>query len=425
MAKILIVDDEAAIRNTFRDILEFEKYTVEDSPDGLDALVKLKQSNFDVIIMDIKMPKMDGMETLERIQILTPDTPVIMISGHADINTAVEAVKKGAFDFVSKPLDLNRMLITVRNAMDKSSLIVETKVLKKRFSKSKTQNIIGESSVISSIKDTIDRVAPTEARVLITGSNGTGKELVARWIHEKSARRDFPIIEVNCAAIPSELIESELFGHEKGSFTSAYKQRIGKFEQANGGTIFLDEIGDMSLDAQAKVLRALQENVITRVGGEKDIRVDVRVIAATNKNLREEIDNKRFREDLYHRLAVIVIEVPTLNNRREDIPLLITHFNNLVSSEYSIDSKVVTDKAITGLQNYNWTGNIRELRNVMERLIILSGEQITLADVDKFVTNNTSPENSKLSELFEKYNNIDDLLKFVKNEYEKTMVQNV
>jgi DNA-binding NtrC family response regulator len=424
MAKILIVDDEAAIRNTFRDILEFEKYTVDDSPDGLDALVKLKQSNYDVIIMDIKMPKMDGMETLERVQILAPDTPVIMISGHADINTAVEAVKKGAFDFVSKPLDLNRMLITVRNAMDKSSLIVETKVLKKRFSKSKTQNIIGESSAISSIKDTIARVAPTEARVLITGSNGTGKELVARWIHEKSARKDFPIIEVNCAAIPSELIESELFGHEKGSFTSAHKQRIGKFEQANGGTIFLDEIGDMSLDAQAKVLRALQENVITRVGGEKDIRVDVRVIAATNKNLREEIDNKRFREDLYHRLAVIVIEVPTLNERREDIPLLIEHFNNLVSSEYSTDPKEITEKAVKGLQNYNWTGNIRELRNVMERLIILSGDQITIADVDKFVTSSGSPKTSKLSELFEKYDNIDDLLKFVKNEYEKAVMEN-
>lgn len=425
MAKILIVDDEAAIRNTFREILEFEKYTVEESPDGLDALVKLKQSNFDVIIMDIKMPKMDGMEALERIQILAPDTPVIMISGHADINTAVEAVKKGAFDFVSKPLDLNRMLITVRNAMDKSSLITETKVLKRRVSKSKTQKIIGESSAITSIKGTIDRVAPTEARVLITGSNGTGKELVARWIHEKSGRKDHPIIEVNCAAIPSELIESELFGHEKGSFTSAHKQRIGKFEQANGGTIFLDEIGDMSLDAQAKVLRALQENVITRVGGEKDIRVDVRVIAATNKNLREEIANKRFREDLYHRLAVIVIEVPTLNERREDIPLLVAHFNQLVSSEYGVDPKPITDAAIQGLQAYNWTGNIRELRNVMERLIILSGEQITEEDVNKFVTNNGSQRYSRLSELFEKYDNINDLLKFVKEEYEKNVMERV
>jgi len=425
MAKILIVDDEAAIRNTFRDILEFEKYTVEESPDGLDALVKLKQSNFDVIIMDIKMPKMDGMEALERIQILAADTPVIMISGHADINTAVEAVKKGAFDFVSKPLDLNRMLITVRNAMDKSSLITETKVLKKRVSRSKTQKIIGESSAINSIKGTIDRVAPTEARVLITGSNGTGKELVARWIHEKSGRKDHPIIEVNCAAIPSELIESELFGHEKGSFTSAHKQRIGKFEQANGGTIFLDEIGDMSLDAQAKVLRALQENVITRVGGEKDIRVDVRVIAATNKNLREEIANKRFREDLYHRLAVIVIEVPTLNERREDIPLLVDHFNTLVSSEYSIDPKDITKDAVKGLQAYNWTGNIRELRNVMERLIILSGDAITGEDVEKFVTANGARPSSKLSELFEKYDNINDLLKFVKNEYEKTALEKV
>ena len=425
MAKILIVDDEAAIRNSFRDILEFEKYSVGEATDGLDALVKLKQDTFDVIIMDIKMPKMDGMETLERVQLLAPDTPVIMISGHADIDTAVEAVKKGAFDFVSKPLDLNRMLITVRNAMDKSSLIVETKVLKRRVSKSKTQTIIGESTAINSIKGTIDRVAPTEARVLITGSNGTGKELVARWIHEKSGRKSNPIIEVNCAAIPSELIESELFGHEKGSFTSAHKQRIGKFEQANGGTIFLDEIGDMSLDAQAKVLRALQENVITRVGGEKDIRVDVRVIAATNKNLREEIANKSFREDLYHRLAVIVIEVPTLNERREDIPLLVDHFNKLVSGEYNIDPKPITSQAIKGLQDYNWTGNIRELRNVMERLIILSGDNINEEDVDKFVTVNNAPKSSKLSELFQKYDNINDLLKFVKNEYEKTAMEKV
>ncbi len=423
MAKILIVDDEAAIRNSFRDILEFEKYSVEESPDGLDALVKLKQDQFDVLIMDIKMPKMDGMEALERVQLLAPDTPVIMISGHADIDTAVEAVKKGAFDFVSKPLDLNRMLITVRNAMDKSSLITETKVLKKRVSRSKTQKIIGESSAISTIKDTIDRVAPTEARVLITGSNGTGKELVARWIHEKSGRHERPIIEVNCAAIPSELIESELFGHEKGSFTSAHKQRIGKFEQANGGTIFLDEIGDMSLDAQAKVLRALQENVITRVGGEKDIRVDVRVVAATNKNLREEIAGKRFREDLYHRLAVIVIKVPTLNDRREDIPLLVNHFNGLVSGEYSIDPKEITEKAIAKMQNHNWTGNIRELRNVMERLIILSGDKITEDDVEKFVINGDTPPTSALSEVFERYNNLDDIINFVKGEYQKTTQQ--
>jgi DNA-binding NtrC family response regulator len=423
MAKILIVDDESAIRNSFRDILEFEKYSVEESPDGLDALVKLKQDQFDVIIMDIKMPKMDGLEALERVQLLSPDTPVIMISGHADIDTAVEAVKKGAFDFVSKPLDLNRMLITVRNAMDKSSLITETKVLKKRVSRSKTQKIIGESTAISSIKDTIDRVAPTEARVLITGSNGTGKELVARWIHEKSERHERPIIEVNCAAIPSELIESELFGHEKGSFTSAHKQRIGKFEQANGGTIFLDEIGDMSLDAQAKVLRALQENVITRVGGEKDIRVDVRVVAATNKNLREEIAAKRFREDLYHRLAVIVIQVPTLNERREDIPLLVNHFNNLVSAEYNIDPKEITPDAITKLQDHNWTGNIRELRNVMERLIILSGEKINDEDVETFVINGDTPPSSILTEVFEKYDNLEDVIKFVKEEYEKATQQ--
>ncbi|MEL6846442.1 MAG: sigma-54 dependent transcriptional regulator, partial [Bacteroidota bacterium] len=320
MAKILIVDDEGSIRNTLKDILEFEKYEVHEASDGLECLVKLKKDNYDVIIMDIKMPKMDGMEALERVQMLASDTPVIMISGHASIDTAVEAVKKGAFDFISKPPDLNRMLITIRNAMDKSSLITETKVLKRKVSRSKTQQIIGESEAIKKIKDTIDRVAPTDARVLVTGQNGTGKELVARWLHEKSPRSGHPIVEVNCAAIPSELIESELFGHEKGAFTSAIKQRIGKFEQANGGTIFLDEIGDMSLSAQAKVLRALQENRITRVGGDKEIKVDVRVIAATNKDLRRQIAHGKFREDLYHRLAVIIVHVPPLNDRRGDIP---------------------------------------------------------------------------------------------------------
>ena len=328
MARILIVDDESSIRKTLREILEFEKYEVNEAADGLDCLVKLKKHKYDVIIMDIKMPKMDGMEALERVQLLAPDTPVIMISGHANIDTAVEAVKVGAFDFISKPPDLNRLLITVRNAMDKSALVTETRVLKKKVSKVKTPKIIGESKPIMNIKNTIDRVGPTDARVLITGSNGTGKELVARWLHEKSARADGPIIEVNCAAIPSELIESELFGHEKGSFTGAYKQKIGKFELASGGTIFLDEIGDMSLNAQAKVLRALQESRITRVGGDKEIQVDVRVVAATNKNLQEEINQNKFREDLYYRLAVILIHVPPLDARKDDIPLLVNHFNN-------------------------------------------------------------------------------------------------
>lgn len=424
MAKILIVDDELSIRNTLREILEFEKYEVDEAVDGLDCMVKLKQTKFDVVIMDIKMPKMDGLEALERVQELAPDTPVIMISGHANIDIAVEAVKKGAFDFISKPPDLNRMLITVRNAMDKSSLILETKVLKHKVSKAKTQAIIGDSAAIKNIKETIDRVAPTEARVLITGSNGTGKELVARWIHERSHRRDFPIVEVNCAAIPSELIESELFGHEKGSFTSAHRQRIGKFEQANGGTIFLDEIGDMSHKAQAKVLRALQESKITRVGGEKEIKVDVRVIAATNKDLREEIAFNRFREDLYHRLAVIIIDVPSLNERIEDIPLLVQHFIKLVCEEYGIPEKAISDGAIKALKEVNWTGNIRELRNVVERLIILSEKTITEADVKKNVLS-ASTQLAKLGDLFEKYENIDDLIKFVKSEYDKFALHKV
>jgi DNA-binding NtrC family response regulator len=424
MAKILIVDDEVSIRKTLREILEFEKYEVDEAIDGLDCMVKLKQTEYDVVIMDIKMPKMDGLEALERVQLLVPDTPVIMISGHANIDTAVDAVKRGAFDFISKPPDLNRMLITVRNAMDKSSLIVETKVLKRKVSKVKTQAIIGESKAISDIKETIDRVAPTEARVLITGSNGTGKELVARWIHEKSHRRDNPIIEVNCAAIPSELIESELFGHEKGSFTSAHKQRIGKFEQANGGTIFLDEIGDMSLKAQAKVLRALQESKITRVGGEKEIKVDVRVIAATNKDLRNEIGLNRFREDLYHRLAVIIVEVPALNERLEDIPLLVEHFVDIICNEYGVNPKETTKGALNALQNVNWTGNIRELRNVVERLIILSREKITEEDVKNYVSTSTTAYN-KLGDLFEKYENLDDLIKFVKSEYDKYALHKV
>ena len=383
MAHVLIVDDEIPIRRTLKEILEFEKFKVDEASDGLECLVQLKKTQYDVILMDIKMPKMDGMEALERVQTLAPDTPVIMISGHANIDTAVEAVKKGAFDFISKPPDLNRLLITVRNALDKSSLITETKVLKQKVTSYKTQEMIGDSEPMQRIKETIDKIAPTEARVLITGSNGTGKELVARWIHEKSNRSKGPIIEVNCAAIPSELIESELFGHEKGSFTSAHRQRIGKFEQANGGTIFLDEIGDMSHDAQAKVLRALQESRITRVGGDKEIRVDV--LAATNKDLRKEIEARRFREDLYHRLAVIIIEVPPLNDRREDIPQLVEHFIAQICTEYGIASKKATKEAIVALQNVNWTGNIRELRNVVERLIILSGNEITAEDVLQYV----------------------------------------
>ena len=419
MAKILIVDDESSIRRTLREILEFEKYKVEEASDGVEALVKLKKDTFDVIIMDIKMPKMDGMEALERIQILASDTPVVMISGHANIDTAVEAVKKGAFDFISKPPDLNRMLITIRNAMDKSSLITETKVLKRKVSKSKTQEIIGDSGGISQIKETIERVGPTDARVLVTGSNGTGKELVARWLHEYSNRKDAPIIEVNCAAIPSELIESELFGHEKGSFTSAHKQRIGKFEQANGGTLFLDEIGDMSLSAQAKVLRALQESRITRVGGDKEIAVDVRVVAATNKDLRAEIDRGNFREDLYHRLAVIIIQVPALNDRREDIPMLINHFIEMVCGEYGTSPKKIEAAAVEALQAVNWTGNIRELRNVVERLIILSGDQITKADVQQYVTPSSAQEKSQLEQLFAQFDSLEAVLDHVKDAYTK------
>jgi two-component system nitrogen regulation response regulator NtrX len=426
MAKILIVDDEASIRNTLREILEFEKYDVDEANDGIQCLGKLKKSKYDVVIMDIKMPKMDGMEALERVQTISSDTPVIMISGHANIDTAVDAVKKGAFDFISKPPDLNRLLITVRNAMDKSSLITDNKVLKRRVSKVKSQEIIGESEPILKIKETIDRVAPTDARVLINGSNGTGKELVARWLHAKSARADGPIVEVNCAAIPSELIESELFGHEKGSFTGAYKQKIGKFEQANGGTIFLDEIGDMSLSAQAKVLRALQESKIVRVGGDKEISVDVRVVAATNKDLRDEINAKNFREDLYHRLAVIIIKVPTLNDRRSDIPMLANFFIESICTEYGVAPKKIEESAIKALQEVNWTGNIRELRNVIERLIILSGEVITPNDVENFVTPSSVTSKSQiLQDLFSQYKNVDDVVRFVKQEYDSFMMEKV
>lgn len=381
MPKILIIDDEQSIRNTLREILEYEKYEVEEAKNGEEGLKLLTKEKFDAALCDIKMPKMDGLEVLDKSIEQGIDTPFVMISAHGTIETAVEATKKGAYDFIQKPPDLNRLLVTLRNAMEKSNLVQETRVLKKKVSKK--YDIIGESKGIAEVKETIEKVAPTEARVLVTGENGTGKELVARWLHEKSSRSKGPMIEVNCAAIPSELIESELFGHEKGSFTSAVKQRIGKFEQANAGTLFLDEIGDMSLSAQAKVLRALQENKITRVGGDKEIKVNVRVVAATNKDLKKAIAEKKFREDLYHRLSVIVIKVPSLNERIDDIPLLVDKFLEDIAAEYGTKPKSISKGAIKKLQNYDWSGNIRELRNVVERLIILSGNEITESDIDK------------------------------------------
>lgn len=383
MSSILIIDDEKAIRKTLSEILSYEGYKLDEAGDGEEGLKKFKEKEYDVILCDIKMPKIDGIEFLERAKEANADIPIIMISGHGTIETAVEAVKKGAYDYISKPPDLNRLLITIRNAMDKTSLVAEAKVLKRRVSK--VQEMVGASVPIQKIKDTIEKVAPTEARILITGENGAGKELVARWVHEKSNRAGGPLIEVNCAAIPGELIESELFGHEKGSFTSALKQRIGKFEQANGGTLFLDEIGDMSLNAQAKVLRALQEGKITRVGGDKDINVDVRVIAATNKDLLKEVEEKNFRLDLYHRLSVIIIHVPSLNERKDDIPLLVDKFLSDICTDYGIAKKNIDEEAIQALQDYNWSGNIRELRNVVERLIILSGKVINKVDVENYV----------------------------------------
>lgn len=378
-----MIDDEAAIRKTLVEILSFEGYKTQEAADGEQALTIFKENKFDAVLCDIKMPRMDGLEFLNKVLEFAPDVPVIMISGHGTIETAVEAVKKGAYDFISKPPDLNRLLITIKNALDKGSLVTETKVLKKKISG--VQEIIGESEPILRIKETIDKVAPTEARVLITGENGVGKELVARWLHEKSTRNNSPLVEVNCAAIPTDLIESELFGHEKGSFTSAVKQRIGKFEQANGGTLFLDEIGDMSLSAQAKVLRALQEGKITRVGADKDINVDVRVIAATNKDLLNEVELKNFRLDLYHRLSVILIHVPSLNERRDDIPRLVDQFLEHICTDYGIAKKGIDSIAMDSLQEYNWTGNIRELRNVVERLVILSGKTISADDVKNYV----------------------------------------
>lgn len=379
MANILVIDDEKSIRNTLKEVLEYENHKVDLATNGPEGLELLQKSGYDVVLCDIKMPEMDGIEVLEKISENQPDLPVIMISGHGNIDTAVEAIKKGAYDFIEKPLDLNRLLVSMRNATERNELVTETKVLKRRISK--TYDIVGESAAILKVKEMIERVAPTDARVLITGDNGTGKELVARWLHEKSQRSSMPFVEVNCAAIPSELIESELFGHEKGAFTSAIKQRKGKFEQAHGGTLFLDEVGDMSLSAQAKVLRALQEHRISRVGSDKDIEVDVRVITATNKNLASEIRLKNFREDLYHRLSVIIIHVPSLNERLEDIPLLARYFNELICSEYGRPPMAISADAIAELQKIKWTGNVREFRNVLERLIILCDKEITGPDV--------------------------------------------
>jgi two-component system, NtrC family, nitrogen regulation response regulator NtrX len=386
MSKILIVEDEAAIRRVLSKILseENDTYQVSEAADGEEAMQKIQNEDFDLVICDIKMPKMDGEEVLKAAKEIKPELNFIMISGHGDLETAVNTMRLGAFDYISKPPDLNRLLTTVRNALDNKTLAVENKRLKKKISKA--YEIVGESEPIVRVKEMIEKVAETDARVLITGPNGTGKELVAHNLHEKSPRSKQPLIEVNCAAIPSELIESELFGHVKGAFTSAVKDRAGKFEAANGGTIFLDEIGDMSLPAQAKVLRALQENVITRVGADKDIKVDVRVVAATNKDLRKEIEEGRFREDLYHRLAVILIKVPALNDRRDDIPLLIEHFLNKIAQENGAAKKVFTSDALDLLKQYDWTGNIRELRNVVERLIILGGNEITKSDVEMFAS---------------------------------------
>ncbi len=422
MAKILIIDDERAIRNTLREILEYEDYQVEDVDNGPDALELIKKNEYDLILCDIKMNKMDGMEVLTEGLAIQPDLPFIMISGHGTVETAVEASKKGAFDFISKPPDLNRLLITVRNALERKNLVTETKVLKRKASK--VREMLGTSAAIDRIKDTIERVAPTDARVLITGANGSGKELVARWLHEKSNRSQSQLIEVNCAAIPSELIESELFGHEKGSFTSAIKQRIGKFEQASGGTLFLDEIGDMSLSAQAKVLRALQENKVTRVGGEKEIDVDVRVIAATNKDLLKEIEAGNFRMDLYHRLSVILIHVPHLTERKDDIPLIAQNFCDEICQDYGIPVKKINDAAMEALQAMPWTGNIRELRNMIERLIILSDKTITDKDVKTFANpsaaapvNESSTNGSTIN--FDQFTNFQEYKDYAERDYIK------
>lgn len=421
MAKILIIDDERAIRSTLREILEYEDYIVEDIDNGVDGLELIKKNDYDLVLCDIKMNRMDGMEVLTEGLNYKPDLTFIMISGHGTVETAIEASKKGAYDFISKPPDLNRLLLTVRNALDRGSLVTEAKVLKRRVSK--VRPILGESQAIIKIKETIDRVAPTDARVLVTGANGSGKELVARWLHEKSNRSSAPLIEVNCAAIPSELIESELFGHEKGSFTSAIKQRIGKFESANGGTLFLDEIGDMSQSTQAKVLRALQENKITRVGGEKEIEVDVRVVAATNKDLLKEIEAGNFRMDLYHRLSVILIHVPPLTDRRDDIGLLTQSFLDEICSDYGMPIKKISEAAMEALKALPWTGNIRELRNMVERLIILSDKTITDADVKAFANPSAPVAITSASDApqtdFDQFTNFQEYKDYAEREYIK------
>jgi DNA-binding NtrC family response regulator len=422
MAKILIIDDERAIRSTLREILEYEDYVVEDVDNGIDGLELIEKNDYDLVLCDIKMNKMDGMEVLSEGLAIKPDLPFIMISGHGTVETAVEASKKGAFDFISKPPDLNRLLITVRNALDRGNLVTEARVLKRKVAK--VRPILGNSQPIAKIKETIERVAPTDARVLITGANGSGKELVARWLHEKSNRASAPLIEVNCAAIPSELIESELFGHEKGSFTSAVKQRIGKFESAHGGTLFLDEIGDMSHSAQAKVLRALQENKITRVGGEKEIDVDVRVVAATNKDLLKEIEAGNFRMDLYHRLSVILIHVPPLSERKDDIGLLTQNFIEEICNDYGMQPKKISEAAIEALKTLPWTGNIRELRNMVERLIILSDKMITDNDVKAFANPSaTGPSTNGASGApqtdFDQFANFQEYKDYAEREYIK------
>lgn len=382
MAKILIIDDEKAIRRSIREILEFEKHQIDEAEDGQTGLAMALKNNYDIVLSDIKMPKLDGTELLQKLVESQVSSAVIMMSGHGTIETAVDAVKNGAYDYLAKPIDLNRLLVAIRNALEKGELVTETKSLKKKITKS--TDMIGHSKAIAAIKEMIDKVAPTDAKVLVTGSNGSGKELVAKWLHEKSNRAGGPLVEVNCAAIPSELIESELFGHEKGSFTSAVAQRKGKFELAEGGTLFLDEIGDMSLSAQAKVLRALQENKITRVGGDREIKVNVRIVAATNKNLEKEIEKENFRQDLFHRLNVIPIHVPSLDERKEDIPVLAEHFLKLICEEMGSAKKSISDAAVQALQNRAWPGNIREFRNVIERLIILGGKEISESDVKQF-----------------------------------------
>jgi DNA-binding NtrC family response regulator len=423
MPKILLVDDERAIRRTLKEILEYEKFEIDEAEDGEIGLEKILNNEYDAVILDVKMPKKDGIEVLEGMREAGKDIPVIVLSGHGNIDTAVEAVKKGAFDYIPKPPDLNRLLITLRNAMEKTSLVTETKILKKKIASAKTRPMIGDSGPIAKIKDTIEKVAPTDARVLITGDNGSGKELVARWLHEKSERAAFPLVEVNCAAIPSELIESELFGHEKGAFTSAIKTRVGKFEQAEGGTLFLDEIGDMSLGAQAKVLRALQENKITKVGGDKDVKVNVRIVAATNKDLEKEIEEGRFRMDLYHRLSVIVINVPSLNERKDDIPTLAQFFLEEICEEYGMPVKKISPRALLLLQQKHWSGNIRELRNVVERLIIMSGKEITEQDVEENVSLKNKEKTATTD--FDRFNQLDqfnDYMEkgFLEHKLEKT-----